>query len=79
MTNNREDAFSLAASMCTTSAADMSPSLANHLYENGAFIVGDVEFHYNMNNTVRASVIQDIFIASLLGGPNGCFEKNFDA
>ncbi|VDK86968.1 unnamed protein product [Litomosoides sigmodontis] len=35
MTNNNTDA----ASICTTSASDMPPSIANHLYENGAFMI----------------------------------------
>ncbi|EFO27049.1 hypothetical protein LOAG_01429 [Loa loa] len=39
MTNSNANVVSLAASICTTSASDMPPSLANHLYENGAFIV----------------------------------------
>uniref|UniRef100_A0A915Q0C9 Protein AAR2 homolog n=1 Tax=Setaria digitata TaxID=48799 RepID=A0A915Q0C9_9BILA len=39
MTNNNSDAVSVAASICTTSASDMPSGLANHLYENGAFMV----------------------------------------
>ncbi|VDO29729.1 unnamed protein product [Brugia timori] len=39
MIKKKTDAISVAASICTTSASDMPPSLANHLYENGAFMV----------------------------------------
>ncbi|MCP9261319.1 hypothetical protein DINM_004694 [Dirofilaria immitis] len=37
--DSNADAISIAASMCTTSASDMPSSLANHLYENGAFMI----------------------------------------
>lgn len=42
MINNSANAVSVAASICTTSASDMPSSLVNHLYENGAFMVGDI-------------------------------------
>lgn len=42
MINNNKEAAFAAASICTTSASDMPPSIANHLYENGAFMVGDI-------------------------------------
>uniref|UniRef100_A0A8R1XSJ1 Protein AAR2 homolog n=1 Tax=Onchocerca volvulus TaxID=6282 RepID=A0A8R1XSJ1_ONCVO len=39
MVNNNKNEVSIAASICTTSASDMPRSLANHLYENGAFMI----------------------------------------